>query len=173
MRLMGITAFNPHMFSGGFHVYAMLCQDEGGPLYIKFGRSRRIGKRLTELRTSCPIPAKWFCTVDALNHLKQANLERSLHRHFKPRRITSEWFKFDASDPNDKKAFNNGSRVCFDNCGLTKVYWDKVSVPALDAYNKNRSLQYLKSIKTSREAHFAKINGLAKDRKEYAKYRDG
>jgi hypothetical protein len=159
--------------SGRHYCYAMLCRDEDGPLYVKFGRTDHLGQRLSQLRSNCPIPAKWFGVVELRNHILQGMVERSLHRHFKERQTKGEWFKFDADLPEDKEAFNQGCRKCFADCNIPDHWWSKISVPALDRYARQRQREYLNKIgsRQSVEEHNKRLaRGRAKAR-EYKSYR--
>jgi len=129
------------------YVYAMLCRDGDGPGYIKFGRSMRIGERLTALRTACPIPARYFAVVEANNYYNALNIERDLHRRFSERRVSGEWYRFDFDSPEDKHAFNYGTG-CVLARYLTKErgdWWTKISVKALDAHQREKRQALLKS----------------------------
>ena len=129
-----------------YHVYALFCQDEDGPGYVKFGRSMRIGSRLSQLRTSCPIPARYFAIVDVGPEHKMYMLEDALHRHFSDRRVTGEWYRFDFKSEEDKRAFNDGCRKVFVEClGRNAPGWTKMSIAALDREAKARRQDFLKS----------------------------
>jgi len=144
--------------SSEYFVYAMLCQDGDGPLYVKFGRSRNITKRLSQLRTSCPIPAKFFAVVQVVTESQQGHLERGLHAQFKKRRTTGEWFKFDSNSKDDKRAFNDGCLIQFVACLGSGYKWEKISIKALNRYNKERRRIYYKNKKFIDALHFAELN---------------
>lgn len=150
--------------SGAHFVYAMLCRDADGPLYVKFGRSSSIGQRLSSLRTACPIPARWFAVIDAKTKGRQGNLERELHRHFSDRKTNGEWYRFDADSVADRRLFNDGSRTCFASCGILGESWTKISVAALDAHAKEQRRRFMRA-----------TNGDAKgdDIRELRRYRLG
>lgn len=117
-----------------YYVYAMLCQDEDGPLYIKFGRSVDIDRRLNSLRTGTPIPPRYFCYVKVSGPRTQSQLEIALHRRFKDRRTSGEWFKFDAASEADRAEFNAGCKAEFILVTGRKMAWEKVSVAAVKSY---------------------------------------
>jgi len=123
----------------------MMCRDGDGPLYVKFGRSMRIMQRLTEIKTSCPIPAKWFMTIRAGRQKMAVRLEKALHEHFSSRHSTGEWFKFDVHSAEDKKDFNEGIAWAAKYVlGSAHPYkWDKLSVPALNRYNQGKKQRFL------------------------------
>jgi len=130
-----------------YYVYALLCQDHGGPGYVKFGRTGDIAHRLTSVRTACPIPVKYIATAKVLNYEASKRVEREFHKKFEPRKITGEWYRFDFADKEDKKAFNDGSREIFlKNTGPTMkmIWWEQVKVSALDALAKERRDNYLR-----------------------------
>lgn len=146
MRAKAVSSFSiPANSKHRYHVYAMLCQDGDGPGYVKFGHSSRIGKRLATLRVACPIPARYFAVVD-IGWSKTLTLatERGLHQQFRCRKITGEWFRFDFSAPEDKRAFNEGSKAVFSSIHtLGNSWWSKISVAALDKYQQEKRDAYL------------------------------
>lgn len=129
-------------------VYAMFCQDVSGPGYIKFGRSRRIGGRLSQLKSACPVPAKLFAVVDVRGESEAKVLERSLHQHFADRNTQGEWYRFDFSAAEDKRAFNDGCRQVFLHV-LTDPgkWWTQISVAALNEYARERQRNLLRNRK--------------------------
>ena len=141
-----------------YHVYALFCQDEEGPGYVKFGMSSQITKRLTQLRQGCPIPAKLFATVPVgASKDKALRVERALHKVFVKKHSSGEWFRFDFSDDLDKRIFNRGSQKVFVHFfGADYPWWSQFSVEALDKYNKERRVAFLKS------RHRRKIEARAK-----------
>lgn len=152
--------------SGGHYVYAVLCQD-GGPLYIKFGRSSSIGSRLSHIKAGSPIPAKWFAVVECKTKGQQARLERHLHNSFAKRRIKGEWFKFYSDRPGDKEEFNQVCRRCFDDVGLKGETWCKISVAQMEAAEKERRKVLVRTgvARSLKSDH--------KNRLEYGRYRCG
>lgn len=128
-----------------YHVYAMLCQDGDGPGYVKFGRSRRIGDRLRQLRQACPIPARYFAVAEMPGERLMGEVERGLHQQFKDRRVTGEWFRFDFSSKEDKQAFNEGCKFVFSTILKDPVWWTKISVKALDEHYQEQRKKFLKS----------------------------
>lgn len=127
------------------YLYAMLCQDAGGPGYVKFGRSGQIGTRLSALRTGCPIPARFFAIIPAFNRDESVLVERELHRHFQGRRIKGEWYRFDFQSEEDKREFNDGCRLVFNRHMRKNEGWTKISVAALDHYARQRRVEFLHS----------------------------
>lgn len=124
-----------------YHVYCVLCQDKGGPLYVKFGHSRRIWNRMLEVRSASPIPAKWFGYVRSRGEEKARKLEKRLHANFAHRKTRGEWFRFDAKCPKDKKEFNDGCReAIFHTLGdPDKIWWEKARVADVDSVSKWRA----------------------------------
>lgn len=125
-----------------YHVYALLCQDKGGPGYIKFGMSMNIGSRLSSLRTACPIPVRYIATCSAgYCRDKARRLEKALHLAFANRRIKNrgEWFRFDFSNPEDKQCFNDTCKSVFQvHFRESGHWWTQISVDALDRAEKER-----------------------------------
>ena len=146
---MGIEYFPTVVNSPSYYVYALLCQDNDGPGYVKLGMSGNVTQRLTSLRSSCPIPAKYIATVKiGHNREKCLKVEGYLHREFAERKIKmrGEWFRFNFSDPDDKKEFNRGcKRVLRHFFGVAHPWWDIISVGALDEYNEQRRNEFLHS----------------------------
>lgn len=125
-----------------YYVYALICQDDEGPLYIKFGRTRNLQQRLTALRVTSPIPARYFAYVEARGKYSQGNIEKALHSRFAPRRTSGEWFKFDAKSVEDKRDFNDGSIEVFASFLGQNATWNKISTKALDELIRRKQLAY-------------------------------
>lgn len=131
-----------------YYVYALLCEDSGRAGYVKFGMSKNITARLSSLRTSSPIPVRYIATVDT-GYLREKarTVERALHIAFRDRNVRGEWFSFDFQSAEDKADFNDGCKRVF----ATHFYapdipwWSKISVEALDEYNKERRRQFIMS----------------------------
>lgn len=130
-------------------VYALFCKDDNGPGYVKFGRTKNVGQRLTTLRTTCPIPARMYAIVEIGPSLKLARrVEKALLDRFSDRRISSkrEWVRFDFGCEQSKRDFNSGCREVFlSTLGPNHEWWQKVSIKALDEAEKARRLRFLKS----------------------------
>lgn len=127
-----------HIAPDRYYVYAMLCQDGDGPLYVKFGRSCDIERRMTELRHGSPIPGRWFLYVETGGPLAQGNLERGLHKRFKARRTRGEWFRFDAYSEEDKKEFRDGCRIVYSMVTLGELRWKRIHIPSLERKMEQR-----------------------------------
>lgn len=131
------------------YVYAVLCRDGDGPLYVKFGQTGDIAKRLRAVAQGSPIPAKWFATLKLPLYKKKAT-ERALHQAFKKRKVKGEWFKFDATSEADKREFNDVSRQVFRQVLEKDCCWEKISVEALDAHARARQAAYRATMTTSK-----------------------
>ena len=127
-----------------YFVYGILASDKTGG-YVKFGISKNIGTRLSGIRTSCPIPIRYITVVDADYKEKALATERALHKHFDNRKIQGEWFRFDFTSEQDKKEFNTGCQQVFVNKLGPGHWWTKVSIAALDKYEKERRLNLINS----------------------------
>lgn len=137
------------------YVYAMFCQDGDGPGYIKFGRSRQIGRRFGALRTACPIPVRMFAFVSiGIEEKRARKVENALHRAFKSRRTMGEWFRFDYTSAADKREFNDRTRVVLAGYGIDE-WWTSVSAKALDAEAKRKQAARLEIKRRVRKAQMA------------------
>lgn len=127
-----------------YYVYALLCQDGTGPLYIKFGLSKRITKRMLELRNGCPVPARYFAIyhVGSEKHYAE-DIEQSLHEKFSERRLSGEWFKFDSQSIADKREFNDGCWEVFTLAGYRNFSWTRISVESIVKYQKSRQKAFM------------------------------
>lgn len=137
---MSISFYDPSPFL--YYVYALICQDEDGPLYIKFGRTCRLHRRLSEIRLSSPVPARYFAYVQVKGKHSQSGLERALHKRFAARRVTGEWFRFDVKSDADKRDFNDGSAEVFSDILGPGKSWNKVSTTALDGLARDKQVAY-------------------------------
>lgn len=96
-----------------YYVYAMMCQDGFGPLYVKFGRTMNLSQRIIELRVGCPIPLVSLGVLSVKNDAAQDVAEKALHMEFASRNVTGEWFKFDITSDEDRHAFHKGCAKVF------------------------------------------------------------
>jgi hypothetical protein len=124
-----------------YYVYAMFCQDKARQGYVKFGKTRRVNVRFSQLRTGCPIPVKMFAVIEIMDESRMSRVEKALHDHFKDRRVRGEWFEFDFECLESKRAFNEGCRLVFDReLRLNDdKQWTKISVEALDKYQQEKA----------------------------------
>jgi len=129
-----------------YYVYALLCKDSGGAGYVKFGFTRRIDLRLSQIKTACPIPIRTIALLEVQCEDRQKRIEKALHNQFAERRLSGEWFSFDFSSTEDKKAFNEGCKRVF----LAHVknhddqYWSTVDMRVLEALQKDGVSRFLK-----------------------------
>lgn len=173
---MGLSAIrcSAAMDQRRYYVYAMLCQDGDGPGYVKFGRTGRIGDRLCQLRTNCPIPARFFAIMQVLDYEISVRTEKRLHDQFADRRTTGEWYRFDFCSVDDKRAFNDGCREAFKHTMQDVKGWTKISVAQLDAYHAERRKRFLQSKKRYKARVAAEIKAERARRmawRELAEYR--
>lgn len=123
----------PLMFRGEHYVYAVFCQDKTGPLYVKFGKSSHLRRRLACLITATPIPTQYFAFIEVLTPEIQAEVERNLHRRFAERRVVGEWFQFDSKSADDKEDFHDGCVEVFLATIGPGVSWTKIKATDLPA----------------------------------------
>lgn len=142
---MGLDYYLDNYDKRPYFVYSMLCQDGCGPLYVKFGITRRLHNRLCELRQGSPIPAKYFAYIEVKNRNIQRETEKALHKEFAGRRVRGEWFKFDSKSEADRRSYNDGCARAFAVCIRDGRYWDRVSVQALEKYAHERRAAFMKS----------------------------
>lgn len=120
-----------------FFVYAAFAQADADG-YIKFGISGKIGTRLAAIRTHCPIPIHFICTLDVGDRESARKIEKLLHSHFSDRKVTGEWYRFDLSSEHDKKEFNDGCKSIFIMEIGPGHWWEKINVDALIEHDKER-----------------------------------
>lgn len=131
-----------------YYVYALLCQDGDGPLYIKFGLSRSITKRMMQLRQGCPVPARYFAIYYVGSEKEYAEqVEAALRSRFANRKIRGEWFRFDAESKEDKRDFNDGCLEAFLACGYYGLQWEKIPVQAVVEYCQRQKNAFLARMK--------------------------
>lgn len=142
---MGVFQFNQESLHYRYYIYCLFCQDSGGAGYVKFGRSRRIDLRISQLRVGCPIPIKMVGLLELRDEDRQKRTEKALHQYFKGRKVRGEWFAFDFKDPDDKRAFNEGCKKVFvEHLGKRdEQYWSTINMKALDAENSERRRWFL------------------------------
>lgn len=136
-------------------VYALLCQDENETSgYIKFGKTQNLGRRIRDLKTGCPLPAKYICFIECAGRGGADRIERSLHQTFSDRRSNGEWFRFDFSSQKDKKDFNEKCRAVFSGNDLCGEWWEKLSINGYFELVKALKKERRKDYKEARKADF-------------------
>ena len=158
-----------HIEPWKYYVYGLLCQDEGGPLYVKFGRTTDPERRMVQLKQGVPLPARWFLYVRVAGHLTQGNLERGLHKRFKSRRIRGEWFKFDATSEVDKEDFRRGCRIEYAIATTLELRWKRIHVPSFEKKVDERRRKFIFSKSPSQ---LKRLKGNKSNQRELEKYRD-
>lgn len=133
----------------GCYVYAVLCEDSAGKGFVKFGISTKIDKRLSSIRTSCPLDVGYFAIHECFNSSEMKSLEKALFLRFAKRRGNGEWFSFDFKNEQDKKEFNAGSREVFRG-SYNKDGWDKIHPEAMakakEVWNAQNQKQWAKRV---------------------------
>lgn len=164
---MSVTSVPEAFSSEIYYVYAVLCRDGTGPLYVKFGHTIRLHERLRAVAQGSPIPAKWFAFIQVPGLFRQRALERDLHKHFSDRKVKGEWFRFDADCPEDRRAFNDGCAIQIAVRVGPGRFWEKVSVAKLDEWAKERQMAYLRAVNGKGKGRKAREKAA---RRELAKY---
>lgn len=159
-----------YIYPDRYYVYAMLCQDGDGPLYVKFGRSCDAEARMMQLRQGIPIPARWFLYVEVAGPRSQSNLEKGLHRRFKARRTRGEWFKFDAYLDSDKAEFRDGCKAEYAMITGGDLRWRRIHVPTLEKKMEERKRAFVHSKTRNR---LKAINRRKSNAAEFDHYRKG
>jgi len=95
-------------------VYAVLANDQV-PV-IKFGRTKRLARRLTELSREYPNELKLLGSVSGGNALEQM-IHGSLDKH----RLFGEWYRYEGW------AKTVARLICMDRLDLLYKYLDKIS----------------------------------------------
>jgi len=133
----------PHI-ENSYFVYALFAQDLGGG-YVKFGISGNIGKRMSMIRGSCPLPVWGIAVLDVRTKSRAKCIEKALHERFGSRKVHGEWFRFLFSSEDDKRSFNDGCRAVF----LLEIgpghWWTTISVSALDRHERQRRKSLINS----------------------------
>lgn len=60
---------------------------------IKIGLSDNVCKRIEELQTGNPVELLLIAAIGPMSRKKAEQLEKSLHKKFRHKRIRGEWFK--------------------------------------------------------------------------------
>jgi hypothetical protein len=154
-----------------YYVYALLCKDDDGPGYVKFGRTQCMSKRFTQIKGSCPIPIRYIATVALPSEAVGKIIEKRLHLHFRSRRVHGEWFRFDFFSPEDKRAFNDGCRHVFETnkTNLRQgTWWEVVDAQRYSAWLDGKRQLFLRKNSVSQIQRRQKNMRRAR---EYAIYR--
>lgn len=142
---MSVVRFAEHNLDYRYYVYSLFCIDSGGAGYVKFGFSRRIDKRLSQIRTSCPIPIEMVGLLEVRIESRQKAVEKALHKRFSDRKVRGEWFSFDFSSKDDKREFKEGCQEAFAPIlrACDDQYWSTIDVSVIDAIAEKRKKHYL------------------------------
>lgn len=129
----------PKILPGHF-VYALFCQDDSGPGYVKIGITQNIYQRISGLRGACPVPAKYVATLSTPSQEYSRKLEKELLSRFADRSVGGEWLRFDFSSSIDKEEFNTVCRasILLVLGDLKYSWWQKTSIAEIDRVNKER-----------------------------------
>ena len=126
------------------HTYILICVDEAsGLIYAKIGRSEAPLDRVADLKTGCPFRVSELWVAQANAYREAIELETALHRHFRERRTSGEWFRFNLADPEDKAAFHAGLRHCvaLHMPHVLKHGWTRVDM--VEYQKQQNSVRYL------------------------------
>lgn len=95
-----------------YNVYLICAEIEGKNLY-KIGYTKRdVEKRIKEFKTG---NASLFYLVDSFNSRWGTKIESQLHRIFKTKKVSGEWFDLDQTDITQ---FNRNCKLIHDNLEL-------------------------------------------------------
>ena len=114
----------------GCYVYMLLCQEQGGPIFVKIGMTDDPLTRFRALRNGCPHTPRSFAYFETYSRPEARSVERALHKAYAPWHAHHEWFCFVEED---KKAFNHVWQTVLPLCakGGRKFEWTKISTEAL------------------------------------------
>lgn len=133
----GRTLLHDHngRMSGSF-CYMILCEVSGF-IYIKIGHSSDPFRRLTEIRTGCPLEPKICAYCHVFSKDMAVSIERELHAELKAWRSRGEWFVFPAVD---KEQFNTGWKKVFARHAAKSwpLRWQKASARQLQRLSNQR-----------------------------------
>lgn len=130
-------------------VYGMLAKAEAGKVYIKFGWTDDVDKRLRLIQTGCPLEIVRVFRVQAGGNAQL--IELYLHSFFGHRLSFGEWFLFDLTDPKQKDEFSRGCFQAFTVYMDEKWEWIETEVdPALRRKRDQRRARLIVAAKSLR-----------------------
>lgn len=119
------------------YVYGMLAKAHDNCVYIKFGHTKDIDRRVKGVQTGCPLEIVKVFHVEAGNSAEL--IERYLHSFFGHRLAFGEWFSFDLSDQKQKDEFGRGCFQAFTIHLGSDWEWIETAVnPALRKWRDGR-----------------------------------
>jgi len=139
----------------GSAVYMLLCQDDSGPIYVKFGRTSNPQSRLDALRTGTPITPRRFAYASVESRQAAVRLEQDLLDTFENHRTNGEWFRFDRSE---KPLFNSLWQSVFARHATCNwpLHWNQLGLQRYAEWKRKRSNVYrsqaMKSGRSFRDA---------------------
>jgi hypothetical protein len=116
-------------------IYALFCVPAPGETLVKIGISSIVYDRALALQTGMAYP------IDVMLHARvgernvTAHLEGQLHKAFKHRNTSGEWFKFDINNPEDKAEFHSVFKKLYREKTGCNLSWSKISRAQLRAYS--------------------------------------
>lgn len=115
-------------------IYAAFCHgDEGG--LVKVGVSAAPMRRAYAIHSNCPYPLETFvwCWAGRKDMTYQA--EAFVHKQFAARQTRGEWFRFDYSEPADKREFNDTMKQTFQAVTGKALRWNVCDLEQVRLYS--------------------------------------
>lgn len=152
MTIGQLQAFNQDGRARGHFVYMLLCQDSGGPIYIKIGITGNPIQRFRSLRCGCPVTPGSFAYFEVPNENVARRIESALHEAFHGWNAHLEWFVFLEAE---RPAFNEvlQSVLAEHRIPGRKFEWNKISVKELIRIG-DRNRRYAQRLFAKRGLHY-------------------
>jgi hypothetical protein len=136
----------------GHYVYLLLCQDSGGPIYVKIGVSISPLERFAQIKANCAVTPKRFAVVELRSRKEAYRLESELLDAYKDWRAVGEWLILNAED---KAVFNAIWKLVFERFAQKgwPLRWTQLSAQALIKASQMRQRYAILKIKRRGKAY--------------------
>lgn len=120
----GVYDCNGRWALGRSYVYLFLARDSDGPMYVKVGRSDDPMKRIEGVQVGCPFRIIKASMVKCRSAKQARDIEARIHGRLAKFHSSGEWFRFDWTSPEQRKALADafeGEVSCISDWKLEEI----------------------------------------------------
>lgn len=112
-------------------VYLAICRDSAGLAFFKIGVTDNPQRRVANLRVGCPLPFTAMFVSAMGTRADALRAENALHKKFRDRWVSGEWFSFRPSSDVDLHLIDVGCKEAFASVDTGWAGWETVSMDTL------------------------------------------
>jgi len=148
-----LRLYNERGFLSGHYVYTLICQEDGGPLYIKVGMSSNPVERFSTIRNGNPLTAITLAALD-LPHKDVARLiEKEIHLAAQWCHHSLEWFKLPVDQFDAFKACCAKILDKYSKPGRPRLRWTHLDCAELVKISDARKLAHFRNLRRKGAAY--------------------